>query len=127
MPSFSPLKPKLSAVGFIGALCLALSLIGCSNKKSDNSAQSALKAVATSFAFSFVITDGKIYAAGDNEYGQLGLGDSGKGANGIAFTEVTSLKGKNITAIVAGGAHSLALAKNGKVYAAGFNEYGQLG
>ncbi|MDR2638760.1 MAG: hypothetical protein LBC09_02860 [Helicobacteraceae bacterium] len=71
--------------------------------------------------------NGRVYAAGDNEYGQLGLGDSGKGTNRDTFTEVTSLKGKNIIAIATGNSHSLALSKDGKVYATGGNWVGQLG
>jgi alpha-tubulin suppressor-like RCC1 family protein len=43
------------------------------------------------------------------------------------FTEVTDLIDKNITAIAAYNSHSLALSDNGKVYAAGYNYYGQFG
>ncbi|MDR0746336.1 MAG: hypothetical protein LBE89_00395, partial [Helicobacteraceae bacterium] len=68
--------------------------------------------------------DGKVYATGDNEYGQLGLGND---TNKTSFTEVASLSGKNIIALSAGSYHSLALSSNGKVYATGDNEYGQLG
>jgi hypothetical protein len=42
--------------------------------------------------------DDKVYAAGRNNNGQLGLGDSGYGTNRKTFTEVTSLSGKNIIA-----------------------------
>jgi alpha-tubulin suppressor-like RCC1 family protein len=70
---------------------------------------------------------GKVYAAGRNEYGQLGLGDSGKETDRVWFEEVSSLSGKKIIAIAAGSEHSIALANDGKVYAAGINYRGQLG
>jgi alpha-tubulin suppressor-like RCC1 family protein len=69
-------------------------------------------------------SNGKVYATGDNEYGQIGFGSD---ANKTSFTEVGSLSGKTITAIFAGGYHSLAIDNDGKVYATGLNEYGQLG
>ncbi|MDR2638700.1 MAG: hypothetical protein LBC09_02550, partial [Helicobacteraceae bacterium] len=69
-------------------------------------------------------SDGKVYAAGWNEYGQLGLGDN---IDRNAFTEVAALKGKKIIAIAAGHRHSLALDSDGKVYATGDNEDGELG
>jgi alpha-tubulin suppressor-like RCC1 family protein len=43
------------------------------------------------------------------------------------FTLVTSLEGKNITAIAAGATHSIALDSDGKVYATGENDHDQLG
>ncbi|MDR2638689.1 MAG: hypothetical protein LBC09_02495, partial [Helicobacteraceae bacterium] len=72
----------------------------------------------------FLASDGKVYAAGENKYGQLGLGDK---TDRDAFTEIASLNGKNIVHISACGIHSLALSKEGKVYAAGYNEDGRLG
>jgi alpha-tubulin suppressor-like RCC1 family protein len=74
-----------------------------------------------SFALS---NDGRVYAAGLNDYGELGLGDN---ISRSAFTEVTDLRDKNITAIIAGFYHSLALSVNGRVYAVGSNDSGQLG
>ncbi|MDR0664864.1 MAG: hypothetical protein LBF86_05010, partial [Helicobacteraceae bacterium] len=68
--------------------------------------------------------DGKIYATGDNKYGQLGLGDND---NRDTFTEVANLSDKNIIALSVGARHSLALSKDGKVYVAGSNRFGQLG
>ncbi|MDR2638761.1 MAG: hypothetical protein LBC09_02865, partial [Helicobacteraceae bacterium] len=85
-------------------------------------------AIAAGDRHSFAIAkDGRIYAAGDNEYGQLGLGDSGNKTNRKIFTEVKGLNAKNIIAIDAGSYHSLALAKDGKVYAAGHNYFAGLG
>jgi alpha-tubulin suppressor-like RCC1 family protein len=69
-------------------------------------------------------TDGKVYATGRNDHGQLGLGNE---VNQSVFIPVTLLSDKNITAIAAGGYHSIALDSDGKVYAAGRNVYGELG
>jgi uncharacterized repeat protein (TIGR02543 family) len=69
-------------------------------------------------------SDGKFRATGYNYYGQLGLGNN---ASPNVFTEMTGLNGKNITAIAAGNYHTIALGSDGKVWAAGWNYYGQLG
>jgi alpha-tubulin suppressor-like RCC1 family protein len=121
MPSFSSGAQKVSALGAIG-LCLVLiaPLIGCSGKSTGNAPQ----VIAAGDAFSLVIIDGKVYAAGWNEYGQLGLGDE---SDRNRFTEVKDLEGKKVIAIYAGTGHSFALSKDGKVYAAGWNNKGQLG
>lgn len=63
----------------------------------------------------------KIYAWGDNTFGQLGDGTT---IDRPAPVEVKGLS--NVTQLSAGGFHSLAL-KNGEVWAWGNNEYGQLG
>ncbi|MDR2638960.1 MAG: hypothetical protein LBC09_03875, partial [Helicobacteraceae bacterium] len=78
-------------------------------------------AISAGYDNSLALTsDGKVYAAGNNQYGQLGLGDN---TDRDAFTEVASLNGKNIVAITAGGS-SFAIAKDGKVYATGWNKNG---
>jgi alpha-tubulin suppressor-like RCC1 family protein len=68
--------------------------------------------------------DGKVYGAGLNDSGQLGLGDNTHRAN---FVLVSSLEGKKIVAVAAGGVHSFAIDENGKLYATGNNGSGQLG
>jgi alpha-tubulin suppressor-like RCC1 family protein len=72
-----------------------------------------------------LFNDGKVYATGHNDEGQLGLGEYGGRRN--AFTEISGLTGKNVTAIFAGGDNSFALSGDGKVYATGRNYSGQLG
>ena len=69
--------------------------------------------------------DGSVWAWGDNEYGQLGLGTSGYGTYEDTPRKVNVLS--NVAAIVAGGCHSLALARDGRVWAWGYNYCGQLG
>lgn len=65
--------------------------------------------------------DGKVYAWGDNYFGQLGSTPGGVSPVPLA---VSGLSG--VSAIAAGGQHSLALS-GGKVYAWGYNASGQLG
>jgi alpha-tubulin suppressor-like RCC1 family protein len=87
-----------------------------------------IKAIAAGYDHTLALSDdGKVYAAGTNNYGQVGFGDSGWGKSSYPFALVPPLSDKDIIAIAAGDQHSLALAKDGKVYAAGYNRNGQLG
>jgi alpha-tubulin suppressor-like RCC1 family protein len=84
-----------------------------------------ITAITAGSYFSLILdSDGKVYGVGDNHAGQLGLGNTNSRSS---FTEVSSLKDKNITAIIARGSHSFAIDNNGKVYAAGWNYSGKLG
>ena len=85
-------------------------------------------------AFSSVFlrtSSGGAYAAGHNNYGQLGTGDT---TNRTAFTlvfnnnvaKIAAVAGMN-SGVTAYGGHTLILLGNGDVYAAGYNGYGQLG
>jgi alpha-tubulin suppressor-like RCC1 family protein len=107
-------------------LFVSLLIVGCGGGGGDNDpSEVQFKTIVAGVNHSFALSNnGKVYAAGYNEYGQLGLGDT---TDRNTFTKVTSLSGKNITAIFAGDYHSLALSSDGKVYATGQNAYGQLG
>ncbi|MDR2152810.1 MAG: hypothetical protein LBO72_08315 [Helicobacteraceae bacterium] len=83
-----------------------------------------ITAIAANFGALALDANGKVYAAGSNFYGQLGLGNT---KFNDTFAPVLSLSDKNITAIATGNRHSLALDSDGKVYAAGDNKYNQLG
>ncbi|MBZ5734913.1 hypothetical protein K8Z61_10435 [Nocardioides sp. TRM66260-LWL] len=74
-------------------------------------------------------SDGTVYAWGNNASGQLGDGTTNSPVTAAAAVKTinTSLAGKTITAIAAGGTHSLALASDGTLYAWGSNSSGQLG
>jgi uncharacterized repeat protein (TIGR01451 family) len=66
--------------------------------------------------------DGTVWAWGVNNYGQLGVGDTG------VYTMPQMVKGlTNITAISSRAHFSLALKGDGTVWAWGLNTYGQLG
>jgi len=81
-------------------------------------------AVAAGGDFSLYVTsDGKLWAMGGNFYGQLGNGaTSGNNANPMPVQVAT-----NVTAVAAGGAHSMYLTNDGKLWAMGWNTFGQLG
>ncbi|MDR2790800.1 MAG: hypothetical protein LBB59_07490 [Campylobacteraceae bacterium] len=82
-----------------------------------------ITAIAAGDDNSFAFGGGRIYGAGYNDNGQLGLGDKEVHSR---FTEVTDLRDKNITAIVSK-EYSLALSANGEVYIAGLNDNGWFG
>ncbi|WPB80239.1 MopE-related protein [Archangium violaceum] len=67
--------------------------------------------------------DGKVYAWGNNAYGQLGDGTT---LNRLTPVPVT-LTGTRATAVSAGWYHSMALGANGKVWTWGRDNNGQLG
>ena len=82
-----------------------------------------LPAVAAGAMHSLVLTEsGEVYAWGDNDDGQLGLGDR---EERLTPTKVEGLP--KVKAIAAGGGYSLALTESGEVYAWGNNAIGQLG
>lgn len=73
-------------------------------------------------------SDGTLAGWGSNDYGQLGNNSTGI-FNGVpvAVTQSGVLSGKTVTAIAAGGYHSLALSSDGTVTAWGYNYLGPLG
>lgn len=74
------------------------------------------------------LTDsGRIYAWGDNSFGQLGIGNDTSHTSPVLVDMTGSLSGKEVITIVAGNRHSLALTTAGEVYSWGNNVNGQLG
>lgn len=74
--------------------------------------------------------DGTVWAWGENTNGQLGrnVTDTSPLIAGQVMTDPKNGIGlTSITAIAAGGSHSLALDSSGQVWAWGYNKYGQLG
>ncbi|MCO5604607.1 hypothetical protein L7F22_058776 [Adiantum nelumboides] len=71
-----------------------------------------------------LLDHGEVWAWGNNEYGQLGTGDTQPRALPVA---VKGLVGLEMADIAAGGWHSMALTPNGEVYAWGRGEHGRLG
>ena len=67
---------------------------------------------------------GRVFGCGSNTCGRLGLG---KGTSSVSsFTEISSLSAKKIRAAYAGYRHSLFLTNEGKIFACGWNKYGEL-
>jgi len=86
------------------------------------------KVVAGDFFTVALMSDGTVWAWGDNDFGQLGDGTN------IQRTVPVQVKGEagtgflsGITDIAAGSFHSLALRDDGTVWAWGYNFFGQLG
>jgi len=77
-----------------------------------------------------VMANGDVYAWGDNEYGQLGNGESGSGEKSpypvqVKIDSTTDLE--DVLAVAAGPEHCLALGGASSVYAWGQNSHDQLG
>jgi YD repeat-containing protein len=68
--------------------------------------------------------DGRVWAWGQNTSGQLGDGTS---SNRSAPIELPAFSTSSAVAVSAGQAHTLALTEDGRVWAWGWNAYGQLG
>ncbi|CAG9463842.1 unnamed protein product [Pedinophyceae sp. YPF-701] len=69
--------------------------------------------------------DGKAYAFGRNEFGQLGLGDT---VQRNAPTQIEGpLKDKKVVAAACGKHHTIVVTEDGEAYAMGSNKHGQLG
>ena len=92
-------------------------------------ATKTVSAVACGTLHSLALTsDGEIHAWGINHAGQLGNGTTtGRDVPAKMTTTGTALAGKTVTAIAVVGASSYALTSEGKVYAWGLNDFGQLG
>ncbi len=94
---------------------------------SDGNLFSDIYAVAAGSSHSLILQNisgvKKIYAAGTNAQGQLGLTNTGA----TRFTQVTSNLPTNLIAIAAGARHSLALGADGRLFAWGDNMSGQVG
>lgn len=73
--------------------------------------------------------DGKIYAWGDNNYGQLGDNSIMDRFSPVAVNALpgSALYNKTVVAVAAGYVHSLALCSDGTVASWGYNTTGQLG
>jgi hypothetical protein len=75
---------------------------------------------------SLVLTESnKVYAFGNNNFGQLGLGSKEKVVSRPDI--VSSLRTSGVCAIACGYSHSVALLKNEQLYSWGRNDCGQLG
>jgi alpha-tubulin suppressor-like RCC1 family protein len=70
----------------------------------------------------FLLNDGKVFVTGDNNNGQLGIGDEGYKDVNYVFEILT-----NVKSVSAGTYHSMFLLKDGTVKACGKNSSGQLG
>ena len=84
-----------------------------------------IKAVAAGGAHTLLLTEAQnVLAFGSNGDGQLGIGTTRASAKPV---EVRTLRSLRVTAIACGSRHSLAITREGLLYAFGNNDAGQLG
>ena len=97
-------------------------------KNSNDSPLENVVAIAASGSHSLALkSDGTVWAWGFNNKGQLGNGSKNNSNKTMQVMEPEGKMLTDVTAIAAGGSHSLALKENGTVWAWGENLYGQLG
>jgi alpha-tubulin suppressor-like RCC1 family protein len=88
----------------------------------------AVTAIATGYQQCLVLTsDGALFSWGLNAQGQLGDGSNTTRTLPVAVVTTGVLLGKTITRIAAGRDHCMVLTSDGKLFAWGKNDYGQLG
>ena len=91
----------------------------------ESLADKVIAHIATGYDFSVAVTaDGNLYCTGDNSMGQCPVGRGGVMA--FAPVPIPELSGK-VVAVAAGSFHTLALLRDGTVYAFGRGRDGQLG
>ena len=84
-----------------------------------------VKQIACGANHTFILKkDGSVWSCGNNESGQLGLGDNN---DKISFTKVTTNISNDVKQIACGYEHTVILKNDGSVWACGSSTYGQLG
>ena len=68
--------------------------------------------------------DGSVWACGDNQYGQLGLGNT---TNRNTFTQVTTNINNDVKQIAGGSWHTMIIKNDGSLWSCGLNGNGRLG
>lgn len=130
--------PKLPATAAAGAGASSSSSSSASSRKrgrggvaagpSASSGLSATGVFCVGYSTFVATADGRLFACGLNNYGQLGLGHTDNAPEPL---EVTALRGvgggRGVVAMAGGAAHALALAADGAVFSLGRGDSGQLG
>ena len=84
--------------------------------------------IAAGFAHALATdSEGKVYAWGGNFHGALGNGSLVHSSRPVAIAAVPAMAGQKVIQVTAGLNHSLALTSEGRVFAWGRNDMGQLG
>jgi alpha-tubulin suppressor-like RCC1 family protein len=84
-----------------------------------------VKTVACGWRHTCAVSDkGELFTFGWSKYGQLGHGDN---ETSDIPKKVAAVEGATVTQVSGGWRHTMALDSDGKVYACGWNQYGQVG
>ena len=84
-----------------------------------------VKEVSCGYYRTFILkNDGSIWSCGNNDRGQLGLGDA---TTRTTFTQVTTNINNDVKLISCGDYHTFIIKNDGSVWSCGYNQYGQLG
>ncbi|XP_021888390.1 ultraviolet-B receptor UVR8-like isoform X3 [Carica papaya] len=73
-----------------------------------------------------ISTEGRVYAFGGNQFGQLGTGTD-HAETSPKLLDAPSLDNKHAIVVSCGARHTIILTEDGQVYSWGWNKYGQLG
>jgi alpha-tubulin suppressor-like RCC1 family protein len=79
------------------------------------------------FSLALRSIDGTVWAWGSNTFGQLGNNSTTNSDKPVQVLKAGGVPLDNIVAIAAGGSHALAIDTTGKIWAWGYNAFGQLG
>jgi len=124
-------KRLFAAMVLLGTFIIALTLTACPNSTGgdgDLPPLSKVSALAVGGAHTVALkSDGTVWAWGWNQYGQLGDGTSSNRSNPVQVKDSEGTAFTGVSAIAAGGSHTVALKSDGTVWAWGLDEFGQLG
>ena len=126
------LDKSVSDIGTLSNLSTSekSSLVGATNEifnmlYSMATKLSNVKQIACGYHYTFILkNDGSLWACGNNNKGQVGLGDD---TNRNTFTQVTTNINNDVKQIACGYYHTFILKNDGSVWCCGYNNNGQLG
>jgi alpha-tubulin suppressor-like RCC1 family protein len=96
--------------------------------QSGSIANATIVSIVASNSYSLALdSDGKLWATGYNEWGQLGLGNNNRQISFQPVTIPNLPSNATIVSIAAGHWYSFVIDSNGKLWSSGDNHYGQLG
>jgi hypothetical protein len=88
---------------------------------------SGLSAIAVGGAFNYAVANGEVWAWGANDNGQLGNGTTTSSYTPVKVMQSATMPLTDIVQVAAGIQHGLARDSQGRVWAWGYNSFGQLG
>ena len=84
-----------------------------------------IKQIACGENYAYILkNDGSVYSCGNNNRGQLGLGDT---TRRTTFTQVTTNINNDVKQVTCGSNHIFIIKNDGSLWSCGYNYYGQLG